>query len=79
MEKFQTSDFLHSGQQAELDMKDCDRADFIEVLYQIYSQARPLWADFRRLSRGAVAYQVLPIMERIIKHLIEFDVSLCIQ
>uniref|UniRef100_A0AC34GX87 BTB domain-containing protein n=1 Tax=Panagrolaimus sp. ES5 TaxID=591445 RepID=A0AC34GX87_9BILA len=76
LEKFQTSDFLHSGQQAELDMKDCDRADFIEVLYQIYSQARPLWADFRRLSRGAVAYQVLPIMERIIKHLIEFDMPI---
>lgn len=74
--KFQTTEFLDSGKQAVLDMKECDRGDFVEVLYQIYSQARPLWADFRRVSRGAVAYQILPVVEQIIKHLVDFDVSI---
>lgn len=66
---------MDSGNQAELDMTECTRDEFLEVLYQIYTKARPLWSDFRRLSAGAVAYQVLPIMERLIKHLVDFDVS----
>uniref|UniRef100_A0A7E4VNK6 U-box domain-containing protein n=1 Tax=Panagrellus redivivus TaxID=6233 RepID=A0A7E4VNK6_PANRE len=73
IEKYDTPEFIATGGTPVLMMTECDRSEFLEVLFHMYSTNRPLWADFRRLTKGAVAYQVLPILEKLITHMLDFD------
>ncbi|KAK0406150.1 hypothetical protein QR680_018396 [Steinernema hermaphroditum] len=74
---------LHSTYMAEhlqnvedgsiLEMGNTPRSCFLEVLHQIYRIQRPIWADFRALTFGALAYQVQTVIEVLVQHLVNYD------
>uniref|UniRef100_A0A1I7Y1U7 BTB domain-containing protein n=1 Tax=Steinernema glaseri TaxID=37863 RepID=A0A1I7Y1U7_9BILA len=74
---------LHSDYMAEklknvedgsiVEMGNSPRHCFLEVLHQIYRIQRPIWADFRALCQGSLAYQVHTITEVLVQHLVNYE------
>ncbi|KAH7704788.1 BTB/POZ domain containing protein [Aphelenchoides avenae] len=56
-----------------VDMASDERKAMCEVLYQIYDTGRPIWADFRALSKGAVNYGFQQLIRRLSGHIVKYE------
>uniref|UniRef100_A0A0M3IWI9 BTB domain-containing protein n=1 Tax=Ascaris lumbricoides TaxID=6252 RepID=A0A0M3IWI9_ASCLU len=62
-----------AGESGIIDMEDCDISAFKEVLYQVYPTKRPIWSDFKGITKAAIKFKVDGVLEMIKKYLINYE------
>ncbi|VDM47048.1 unnamed protein product [Toxocara canis] len=71
--KYMAEKIKEAHETAVVDMEDSDISSFKEVLYQIYPTKRPIWSDFKALTKAAILFKVDGVLEMVTKYLISYE------